>query len=170
MSKGLKWTWKVADVKRNGDRPDGPSRRPGLFSNRIAMARILLVDDDDFVRRPVQLNLQRAGHQVDEAANGRDAVHAYREKPYDVVITDLIMPEQEGLETIMQLKRHDAKVRVIAISGGGRVNATNYLALARSLGAQRTLAKPFTTDELLEAIRQVFPGQAPVSESPMSAG
>ena len=124
------------------------------------MARILLVDDDDFVRRPVQMNLQRAGHEVDEASNGKDAVVAYRERPYDVVITDLIMPEQEGLETIMQLRRHDAQVRVIAISGGGRVNATNYLALARSLGAQRTLAKPFTTDELLEAIRQVFPGEA----------
>jgi DNA-binding response OmpR family regulator len=123
------------------------------------MARILLVDDDEFVRRPVQMNLQRAGHIVDEACNGRDAVVAYREKRHDVVVTDLIMPEQEGLETIMQLRRHDAQVRVIAISGGGRVNATNYLALARSLGAQRTLAKPFTTEELLEAIRQVLPAE-----------
>jgi DNA-binding response OmpR family regulator len=124
------------------------------------MAKILLVDDDEFVRRPVQMNLQRAGHAVDEASNGRDAVTAYREKRYDIVVTDLIMPEQEGLETIMQLRRHDAEVRVIAISGGGRVNATNYLALAKSLGARRTLAKPFTTEELLAAIDQVLPSDA----------
>lgn len=131
------------------------------------MARILLVDDDEFVRRPVQLNLQRAGHSVDEVSNGRDAVTAYREKSYDVVVTDLIMPEQEGLETIMQLRRHDANVRVIAISGGGRVNATNYLSLARSLGAQKTLSKPFTTEELLAAIEQVFPAEV---AKPASAG
>lgn len=115
----------------------------------------------------MQLNLQRAGHSVDEVSNGRDAVTAYREKSYDVVVTDLIMPEQEGLETIMQLRRHDANVRVIAISGGGRVNATNYLSLARSLGAQKTLSKPFTTEELLAAIEQVFPAEV---AKPASAG
>jgi CheY-like chemotaxis protein len=120
------------------------------------MARILLVDDDEYVRRPVRANLENAGHSVDEVANGREAVAAYLHEPYDVVVTDLIMPEQEGLETIMQLRQHDPAVRVIAISGGGRVNATNYLNVARSLGAQKTLTKPFTTDELLEAIQVVL--------------
>jgi DNA-binding NtrC family response regulator len=120
------------------------------------MARILLVDDDDHVRRPVQMNLTRTGHQVVEARNGREAMDIYRREQFDVVITDLIMPEQEGLETIQQLKKHNPAVRVIAISGGGRLSANNYLQLAERLGAQRTLAKPFTTEELVKAIADVM--------------
>ena len=127
-----------------------------MLGNTQKMARILLVDDDDHVRRPVQMNLTRTGHQVTEARNGREAMDIYRREQFDVVITDLIMPEQEGLETIQQLKRQNPKVKVIAISGGGRLSANNYLQLAERLGAQRTLAKPFTTEELVKAIAEVM--------------
>ena len=120
------------------------------------MARILLVDDDDHVRRPVQMNLTRTGHQVVEARNGREAMDIYQREKFDVVITDLIMPEQEGLETIQLLKRQNPNVRVIAISGGGRLSADNYLQLAEKLGALRTLSKPFTTEELVTAIAEVM--------------
>jgi CheY-like chemotaxis protein len=120
------------------------------------MARILLVDDDDHVRRPVQMNLTRNGHEVVEARNGREAIDIYRREKFDVVITDLIMPEQEGLETIQLLRKQNPKVRIIAVSGGGRLSANNYLQLAERLGAQRTLSKPFTTDELIKAITEVM--------------
>ncbi len=120
------------------------------------MPRILLVDDDDHVRRPVQMNLTRNGHEVVEARNGREAIDIYRRETFDVVITDLIMPEQEGLETIQQLRKHNPKVKIIAVSGGGRLSANNYLQLAERLGAQRTLSKPFTTEELVRAISEVL--------------
>lgn len=123
------------------------------------MARILLVDDEDSFRRVARLALQRAGHEVFEAKNGRDALRSYPEVDPDLVITDLIMPEKEGLETIQELRQLNPEVRIIAISGGGRLEPMDYLPVARKFGAFCTLAKPFLHHELIQAVHSAL-GQA----------
>ena len=75
---------------------------------------------------------------------------------FDIIITDLVMPEKEGIETIMELSRTAPNIKIIAMSGGGRVNATDYLTIARRVGASDTLAKPFSGDELLAAVSRVL--------------
>ena len=120
------------------------------------MNTILLVDDDNEFRETLARVLIRAGYEVRQATNGKDAVRLYRLQPSDVVITDLIMPEREGIETILELRQFHADVRVIAISGGGRVGPNDYLRMAQSLGARRTLSKPFPSDQLLKAIEEVL--------------
>ena len=122
------------------------------------MARILLVEDDEAVREILRKALVFAGHAVDEASNGDVALAAYRRKAADLVITDLVMPDKDGLETIMALRRLDPAVKIIAMSGGGRTLGSGqlYLETARSIGAREILAKPFTGAALLQAVNQVL--------------
>ena len=118
---------------------------------------ILLVDDDDQFRGMLSEALTGEGFQVREASDGRQGIKFYEEQSTDIVITDLVMPEKEGLEMIGEIKRLYPGVKIIAMSGGGRTGAKhNFLKLARALGAQRTLAKPFLHREMLEAITQVL--------------
>jgi CheY-like chemotaxis protein len=116
------------------------------------MPRILLVDDDESFRPMLQATLERFGHEVTAAKNGNEAIARYRERPADLVITDLVMPDKEGVETIRELRRETPPARIIAMSGGGRNNPSVYLTLASQLGAARLLAKPFSHAELLDAI------------------
>ena len=122
------------------------------------MATILLVDDDEGVRDILHKTLVNAGHEVEDAVNGSVAVAAYRRQPRDLVITDLVMPEKDGLETIMELRRLNPAVRIIAMSGGGRTLGLGqlYLESARSFGASRILAKPFTSAALLKAVSEAL--------------
>lgn len=120
------------------------------------MARILIIDDDDQVRTLLRMILEREGHEVIEAPDGEVGVELYRKEPADVVITDIFMPEKEGLETIMDLRLEYPEVKLIAISGGGHLKAHEYLHMARKLGAQLTLTKPFERDELLEAVTGIL--------------
>lgn len=120
------------------------------------MARILLVDDDDGVRRMLRLTLERADHEVFEASNGREAMERHKEVRPDVIVIDLIMPEKEGLETIQDLRREGVQVPVIAMSGGGKIGADSYLSVARAFGADRVLSKPFRSAELLRDIDAVL--------------
>jgi DNA-binding response OmpR family regulator len=119
------------------------------------MARILIVDDDPQIRKMVALLLTNAGHTVVEAPNGRDAVDAHRRDPVQLVITDIVMPEQEGIETIEALRQDWPGLPVIAISGG-LANSKIYLALAGKIGANRTLAKPFNPDQLIGVVSEVL--------------
>ena len=119
------------------------------------MARILLVDDDADVRNVVRRLLERAGHTVDEAADGRIGVERFRAEPADVVIMDIFMPNQEGLETIRELRREFGDVKIIAMSGGGRTGDLDFLEHARAFGAARSLLKPVTADVLLAAIDEL---------------
>jgi CheY-like chemotaxis protein len=120
------------------------------------MARILVIDDDDQVRMLLRIMLESAGYQVEEAADGKRALQLYLERPIDLIITDLIMPEKEGLETIRELNRHAPGTKVIAISGGGQIGPRNYLEFASALGAARTFTKPIDREELLNAIRELL--------------
>ena len=120
------------------------------------MPRILLVDDDELLRGALHQILVRAGYDVDDASNGKVAVRAYRRQPCDVVIMDIVMPDEEGLGTISELRRMDPNVKIIAISGGGLGKAGDYLGIAQMLGAMRTLAKPFLPEALLAMIAEVL--------------
>jgi YesN/AraC family two-component response regulator len=91
-------------------------------------------------------------HHVTEARNGTEALRLCAAEPPEVVLTDLIMPEKEGLETIAEIRRQFPELKVIAMSGGGRGQADDYLRIARRLGAVQTLSKPFSTSEMAAAI------------------
>lgn len=120
------------------------------------MPKILLIDDDEQLRTVLKLVLTSSGYEVSEACNGNEASKIYQQQRPDLVITDLLMPDKEGLEVIMELRRRDDEVKIIAISGGGRGSAVNYLDVAGKLGAQQTLAKPFTMEKLLRTVREVM--------------
>ena len=120
------------------------------------MPRILLVDDDDSFRKMLQLTLVKLGHEVTEARDGKEALHLCAQEPPDVVLTDLVMPEKEGLETIATLKRGWPEVKVIAMSGGARINARDFLKVAKLMGAHATLEKPFSNQEMAMAIEAVL--------------
>lgn len=119
------------------------------------MASILIIEDDREVREYLESVLSRAGYEVMSATNGKDGVALFAGNPVDLVITDIIMPEKDGIETIIDLRRDRESLCVIAISGGGRAEPENYLHSARLLGADRTLRKPFTNQELLAAVRDL---------------
>lgn len=116
------------------------------------MARILLVDDDDFFRDMLRTTLEGMEHEVTVAKNGREALRLHEPGAFDLVLTDLIMPEVEGIETIIELRGREPALRVVAMSGGGRSFAEDYLHIARKFGAEQVLAKPFTIEELTRAL------------------
>lgn len=120
------------------------------------MKRILLIDDDLRVTRFLRRVLQYAGHQVLTAVTGRDAMRLLAENQFDLVLTDIIMRDMEGIEIIMRVRREHQSLPIIAISGGGRISAEDHLLIARKLGANVTLAKPFTPAVLLAAVERVF--------------
>ena len=123
------------------------------------MASILLVDDDDEFLAMLSGLLTRAGYQVKVAFDGQRALRLYRSQPTDLVITDLVMPNKEGLELIGELKRLYCDVKIIAVSGAGHNALPDYLRMAKALGAQQVLAKPFSEREILEAVSAVLQGE-----------
>ena len=115
---------------------------------------ILLIDDNDQIRVLLRRVLEEAGYFVMDAANGRAGIHQFRETPVDLVITDLLMPDNDGLEVTMTLRRESPHVKIIALTGG--VGNLNLLEVAKLLGAHRTMKKPFEMTDLLEAVQQVL--------------
>ncbi len=124
------------------------------------MPRILVIDDDDLIRVMLHQMLEDAGYDVAVAANGDEGIKLFHEQAADLIITDIIMPEKEGWETIVELKRDYPRVKIIAISGGGRIGPYSYLMVAKRFGAERVFTKPLKKDELLKAIRELLAEQA----------
>ena len=120
------------------------------------MAKILVIEDDEIVRGVIRRVLQSKGFDVLEASDGKQGVDVFREKSADLVITDIVMPNKEGLETIRDLRRLDPQVKIIAISGGGRNTPDDYLDVAEKFGAMRTFEKPFEWDDLIQAITELL--------------
>jgi CheY-like chemotaxis protein len=118
------------------------------------VARILVIDDNEETRLMLEEALVLAGHEVVLAADGKEGMRQYRLKPADVVITDLFMPNQEGLETIVGLMRQWPDTAIIAISGN--FEASSMLLVARQLGATEVLQKPFFPDELIGVVEKVL--------------
>lgn len=119
------------------------------------MPKILLIDDDEMLRRVLSKALGYAGHTVIQAADGQQGMDLARVTGIDIVITDLVMPVREGVETILQLRREQPTLPIIAISGDGS-NSKLYLEIAARIGAKRILPKPFTPPELLQLIDTVL--------------
>jgi CheY-like chemotaxis protein len=117
------------------------------------MPSVLVVDDEEQVRQLIREALEQAGYEVEEASDGKEGLKRYRSRPTDLVIMDILMPDQDGLETIMTLHREFPNSRVIAMTGGSEViGILNFLDVAKMLGANRTLQKPFEVKALLEAV------------------
>jgi CheY-like chemotaxis protein len=122
------------------------------------MAHILLADDDDCFRVVLSRVLRILGHTVREASDGDQAMKALRAEPAHLVMIELIMPNKEGLETIMLLRKNRVNARIVAMSAGGRVDAAEILRIAERLGADATLTKPFTFEQLPGVLRRLLPG------------
>ncbi len=120
------------------------------------MARILIIDDEAMIRDLLKELLEREGYETITASGGNDGIEIYRKKPADLIITDLIMPGKEGIETIMELRRDFPDVKIIAMSGGGKIDSETYLKIAKTIGAIETIAKPFDRKDLLKTIRKLL--------------
>lgn len=116
------------------------------------MASILVIDDDSFMREMLTQMVTLHGHEVKSAENGKIAEQLLKENAFDLVITDIVMPEKEGLETIIQIHKQHPGKPIIAMSGGARIEPSSYLDLAKELGAWYTFVKPFNRHEMIQAI------------------
>ena len=120
------------------------------------MALILIIDDEPQIRSMLKLMLERDGYEVVEAADGIEGIRIYRQNPADLIITDLIMPNKDGIGMIIDLKKEFPDVKIIAMSGGGLNKPEGYLKGAKKLGAACTLTKPIDRNEMLGAIKDVL--------------
>lgn len=120
------------------------------------MARILVIDDDAAVLATIRRILERAGHDVSSASNGAAGMRLFAQQPAELVVTDLYMPEKEGIETIQELREQYPSVRILAVSGGGVAGTGASLEDAKLFGADDTLAKPFSADELRSAVDRLL--------------
>ncbi len=119
------------------------------------MARVLVIDDEINICKSLHLALEADGHEVTEAYDGVSGIELMHEKPADIVIVDIFMPEQDGIVTIKEIRRCFPDAKIIAISGGGSQGRTSSLKVAKYLGAHFIFSKPFDTEELLDAIREL---------------
>jgi CheY-like chemotaxis protein len=126
------------------------------------MARVLVIDDDSATRLVLGKLLQRAGYEVVAAPDGMAGLSMYRAEPADLVLTDILMPEKEGLELIRELKQDFPAAKIVAMSGGGRTGNMDFLPLAERLGADRVLSKPIDRQELLQTVADLL-GSAPAT-------
>ena len=119
------------------------------------MKRLLVIDDEEQFRLMMRRLLEKEGYEVSEAADGDEGLEACRISKPDVVITDIIMPEKEGIETILSMRKEFPDMKIIAVSGGGRNAPGNYLILAERLGAHVTMEKPLDRARLLQAVERL---------------
>jgi DNA-binding response OmpR family regulator len=120
------------------------------------MARILIIDDEPQIRSMLRLMLERDGYEVVEAPDGIEGIRAYRRKPADLIITDLIMPNKDGIGMIIELQKEFPDVKIIAMSGGGLNKPEGYLKGAQKLGADCTLTKPIDREKMLRAVKNTI--------------
>jgi CheY-like chemotaxis protein len=126
------------------------------------MPAILIIDDEEIVIRYLQSLLQKEGYQIFIAPNGKEARRIYEESALDLVITDILMPEMDGIEVIRDLRKRNGAIKILAVSGGGQTGRLDFLSVARNLGADKILHKPFTNTELITAISELL-GSPPAS-------
>ena len=120
------------------------------------MKRILIIDDETNILLMLKKMLERAGYEIDLASNGEEGLRLFRNEPSDLVITDIIMPEKEGLETIREMRKMQPEMKIIAMSGGGKISADNYLETAKIFGASRIMEKPFTQQAMVSIVKELL--------------
>jgi DNA-binding NtrC family response regulator len=118
--------------------------------------RIMVVDDDASIRRTLQILLTKAGYEVIQACDGSEAVRLWRDRGGDLVITDLHMPQKDGIETIIELLSHSPGIRIIAMSGGGQTKRLDLLGNVALLGSVLTIEKPFTLTEMMTMVTRAL--------------
>jgi CheY-like chemotaxis protein len=116
------------------------------------MAHVLVVDDEDQMRKLIRLVLQQESHTVMEASNGKNAIKAFQGAGIDLVVSDVVMPDMDGLELIKAIRKNHPRVKILAISGAGKEGPGLYLNIAKQFGADAILMKPFTPAELIERV------------------
>ena len=114
--------------------------------------KILVLGGDGYLGWPTAMHLSAHGHEVVEAGNGNEGLRALESQAFDLVVTDIIMPEKEGIETIRAIRHRSPEIGIVAISGGGRTSTLDFLGAAKKLGADQALHKPFTGSQLLEVV------------------
>jgi CheY-like chemotaxis protein len=134
------------------------------------MSRILIIDDEPSVRTMLRRVLEQAGHIVLEASNGREGLALWRRERTDVVVTDLYMPQTDGIEVIREVRNSSTQQKIICMSGGAQPEVFDWGAAALSLGADRVLVKPFDQQQLLSVIQDMLPRQADTTEAMSSSG
>ncbi len=120
------------------------------------MAGVLIVEDDNELREMINISLTRRKFTVIEAVDGKEAITHFKPSITDLVITDLIMPEEDGLKVIMKLREMKPSLKIIAISGGGKAGPGSYLNLAKALGADAVYSKPFSINDLITRIEELL--------------
>jgi CheY-like chemotaxis protein len=120
------------------------------------MSQILIIDDDDLMRASMRMVLAEEHHEIREARNGDEGLALMRENAADLVICDIIMPEKDGIETVQILRDEWSALRILAVSGAGRIDPSERLTDAQLLGADATLAKPFSNVELREMVARLL--------------
>ncbi len=120
------------------------------------MKKILVVDDDDLIRDLIYEILEPNGYQILLADNGNKALEILDREEVDLIITDIIMPDKEGIETIIDIKKKLPQAKIIAMSGGGQLDANSYLSIAKKLGVKATITKPFDPAKLIRTIEEVL--------------
>ena len=121
------------------------------------MARVLVIDDDFHLRKFLcKLLKKNQDYEVHDAANGEEGLELIRKLPFDLVVTDIFMPGEGGIETIMKICDNYSKIKIIAISGGGNVENVDFLSLADSLGAHKVFQKPIDTVEFLSTVQEML--------------
>jgi len=120
------------------------------------MQKILIIDDESHILLMLKKMLGRAGYEIELAGNGKEGLDIFKRSQPDLVITDIIMPEKEGLETIREMRKTKKDLKIIAMSGGGKVSADSYLDIARIFGANKIIAKPFTKVEMVSAVIELL--------------
>ena len=124
----------------------------------MAKQRILVADDDPGIRRTLQIGLTKAGYEVVEARDGAEAMRLWHDDGADLVISDIYMPDKDGLEVIRELRAESPTTPVIAMTDGGRSRNLDPLRHSETFGAARTIPKPFTLEEMLAIVKQVLAG------------
>jgi CheY-like chemotaxis protein len=120
------------------------------------MPGVLIVEDDKELREMLKMSLLRKGYTVQEAENGKEAISHFKPLITDLVVTDLIMPEEDGIKVVIRLRELKPSIKIIAISGGGKVGPGSYLNLAKALGADAIYSKPFSIKDLIAKIEQLL--------------
>ena len=120
------------------------------------MTKILVVDDELTIRSLFEEVLKDANHSVKSASNGKEALAILKKETFDLLITDIIMPELDGLELIREIRKTSPDIKIIAMSGGGRLSASKYLPVAGKIGAHKVLKKPVSIDDLVDCVNSLL--------------
>ena len=120
------------------------------------MGKILIIDDEPYILLMLKKMLEKAGHVVSLASNGREGMDLFEKASADLVITDIIMPDKEGLELILEMKKKRPALKIIAMSGGGRISPESYLECAKHFGAEKVFQKPFRQKDLVSAVKELI--------------